>query len=122
MSDDGIDWKTVDSILLISSRDKQLMPELINLFKESSSQNILDIKRSISLRNLREIKNFAHALKSVCNSIGAKRARELADAVESVTPDFNTKDVLQIVENLENEIGRNIIALTFFVESRGLRS
>jgi len=118
LRDEGIDWKTVDSILHVSAGRNRLMSELIVLFGESSSQNISEMKRSIARGNSNEVKAFAHAMKSVCGSIGARRAQSIAAEIENTNQSFKANEVLKFVESLENEIRQSIATLKVFVANR----
>ncbi|MGE3165778.1 MAG: Hpt domain-containing protein [Planctomycetota bacterium] len=64
--------------------ERELLEEVIALFRESTAGRIDELRRAVDQSDLRGVANAAHSIKGAAANICAERVRALATEVEKV--------------------------------------
>ena len=81
--------------------DRELLEEIIILYIEDTTQQLLNLKKLIENKNEAEIARFAHTLKGSSSNIGAEFMRRVAYEMEIAAKNGEIGTVEKLCDDLE---------------------
>lgn len=101
---DVIDKKAIEVLQqLAGAGNKNLIRDLVNLFKQETAPALKDIRASIESGDFVSAAKTAHHLKSSCANLGAYKMQELTEKIEKSKLTANKEQMLEFVYALEQE-------------------
>ncbi len=101
---DVIDKKAIEVLQqLAGAGNKNLIRDLVNLFKQETAPALKDIRASIESGDFVSAAKTAHHLKSSCANLGAYKMQELTEKIEKSKLTANKEQMLELVYGLEQE-------------------
>jgi HPt (histidine-containing phosphotransfer) domain-containing protein len=107
----------VDEAVLAELREYQkpgepdFVTELIGIFKGDLTNRLSQIRAGLQAADARRISQAAHALKGGSGELGAGKLREICGQLESSTAQGSLEAAASIMQELEAEADRVLIAL-----------
>jgi HPt (histidine-containing phosphotransfer) domain-containing protein len=74
----------IAELLARTDNDRDLLRELLSLFKEESTNLLISLKEAASCRQMEQVATAAHTLKGMLASLSATRAASAAARIEEV--------------------------------------
>jgi HPt (histidine-containing phosphotransfer) domain-containing protein len=99
-------WKTIDSQNWMS-----FVSEITNVFFDVGKIQIDSLKSAWLEKDYAKVGQIAHSLKSTCGNVGAERAHELLDQIESAIAKkdlANLDSMMEKIDPLFNESASNV--------------
>lgn len=81
--------------------DEELLQELIDIFKESSSSDLASLKQSIDKGDAAMARAHAHSIKGAAASLGIDGIRELTELMESDSRNGSLTVAVELLPQLE---------------------
>lgn len=98
-----LDRARIDSLREMDA-DGALLRELIDLFRADGPQMLADLRAAVDSRDPKALSKKAHLLKGSLLSLGAVRARDLAQRIEQLGKDGRLDDAAALVPDLDRLI------------------
>ncbi len=104
MSINTQDVPTLDTQALESlSSDSSFLIEVCDSFLADAPNRIAAVKAAIAQEDPAELRNSAHALKSLSSCVGAMGLYKIAQAMEIIGRNNHTKPALRLIEQVKAE-------------------
>lgn len=104
---DAIDPGTLENIAGLNPEGgRQFLRELINIYLTDTPPRIADLREAVSLKNSKDLQQYAHYIKSASANMGALILPGLAKDLESMGRAGNTAGAADKVDLLEAEFER----------------
>lgn len=84
-----------------AAEDEELLQELIDIFKESSSSDLNSLKQSIESGDAATARAHAHSIKGAAASLGIDGIRELTELMESDSRAGSLTVAVELLPQLE---------------------
>lgn len=84
-----------------AAEDEELLQELIDIFKESSSSDLANLKQSVENGDAASARAHAHSIKGAAASLGIDGIRELTELMESDSRDGSLTVTVELLPQLE---------------------
>ena len=81
--------------------DEELLQELVDIFKDSSSSDLEKLQQSIANGDAAMTRAHAHSIKGAAASLGIDGIRELAELMESDARDGSLTAAVELLPQLE---------------------
>lgn len=112
MSINTRDVLTLDTRVLESlSSEKAFLIEVCDSFLADAPDRIAAVKAAIAQEDAVELRNSAHALKSLSSCVGAMGLYKIAQAMEIIGKNNHTKPALRMIEQVKTEYQKVQIAI-----------
>jgi len=109
----GFDWqRALDSL----DGNRQLLGELIDIFREESPKLRTEIETAIAAGDLTSLRRAAHTLKGALGHLAAGKARQIAEQVEELARGQNLQAARQLWPRLQSELDQLNPALAEFAK------
>lgn len=84
--------------------DEELLTELVELFVDSSMDNLKSLKQAVSEENAEGVVAAAHSLKGASASLGIESVRQLVLAMETDARKGSITCAVDTLHDLENQL------------------
>jgi two-component system sensor histidine kinase/response regulator len=93
-------------LLIRVDNDRDLLRELIEIFKEEFPRLLLQLREHIVRGDLKSVESTSHGLKGMLSGLSAMRAADVAARIEQMGRDRNSSGLNDDVALLEREVER----------------
>ncbi|MGN6185536.1 MAG: response regulator [Thermoanaerobaculia bacterium] len=114
-----LDRERVSSFLAINRTQDGFLEGLVKMFREDVPSRLDALRAAASIGDANEVAFVAHALKSSCGSVGAKRMHAVATALEEAAQMNRLEGAAASIEQLAAEFKRAIVAFHGIVRRSG---
>ena len=101
-----LDTRALDQLQELIGGDRDALLELIETFLEEGDEIVLDMRSSVSTRDIDLLRRSAHSLKSSAQDFGSVRLSQLCASLESRCraewPEEAEEQVRMVAESFEN--------------------
>lgn len=88
-----------------AAEDEELLQELIDIFKESSTADFASLEQSIEKGDAAMARSHSHSIKGAAASLGMDGIRELAEVMEADCRDGSLAVAVDVLPKLKKLLG-----------------
>ena len=109
-----LDTQTLESL----SSDSSFLVEVCDSFLADAPNRIAAVKAAIAQEDPAELRNSAHALKSLSSCVGAMGLYKIAQAMEIIGKNNHTKPALPLAAQLKTEYQNVQLAIQSYMKAQ----
>jgi histidine phosphotransfer protein HptB len=110
-SSESVDWSVIEALREFSSKDMDLVRELVSSFEVSVTQQLPELEKAVRQDDATTAKFLAHRMRGMCGNIGARRMEFLCERLEQLAKGGVTSGAVELVDDLWTEFARVRAAL-----------
>ncbi|HUR82429.1 MAG TPA: response regulator [Thermoanaerobaculia bacterium] len=114
-----LDRERVSSFLAISRTQDGFLDGLVKTFRQDVPSRIDALRAAVSARDVRDLANAAHAMKSSSGSVGAKRMLAMASSLEHDAREGRMDGAEAAIEQIAAEFRRVLVAYDGIIRRSG---
>lgn len=101
-------------LLMHVDNDRELLDELIGIFKEDFPSLLLSLQQSVARDDMKNVQAASHALKGMLSGLAATRAAAIASRLEQLGRDGEALELTAVMTLLESEVTDVLLELDRF--------
>jgi len=113
--DDLYQKKIMAECLENSGGDKELFIKVLTVFLEKHSSDSAQVRDFLKESNLKDARRTVHALKGVCQVVGARELYEITVELEAILSTESEKDVAQLLEKFDTSLQGSIANIKDYI-------
>lgn len=86
--------------------DEEIFEAVAETFLEDSVETLTQLKDAFNSSDFEAVCRHAHSLKSSCRTVGGEDAGGCAEELELKAKDGKSDGIIELIENLEQEVGK----------------
>ena len=109
-----LNTKVLDTLRQVSGDDLEFVHEVIKVFLDSASSQIIEIKNHLGRGDIQEIAMVAHALASNTGNVGAEAMSEICIQLSKMRKTGELGNAAELIEGLQRAFDQTKVRLKEF--------